>query len=152
MERSGKGLITSLGFKSKVRPQKLKKSRYAIGNFSKKYLSKIIREFEKFEKIPYEKKRPKHEPTGSYYYPARQIMKCMMRYDTLNWHNYRGYTKITTPSSNVNYTEEDESKRIIVHKILSQDFSANKDESKQSIVSKTLSQNYSAEVDKLCST
>ena len=33
-----------------------------------KDLSKIIREFEKFEKLPYEKKKPKHEPTGSYYY------------------------------------------------------------------------------------
>ena len=31
LERSGKGFITSLGFKSKVRPQKYKKERYAIG-------------------------------------------------------------------------------------------------------------------------
>ena len=64
-------LITFLGFKAKVRPQRYKKSRYAIGNASKKDLSKIIREFEKFEKLPYEKKRPKHEPTGSYFYLAR---------------------------------------------------------------------------------
>ena len=41
LERSGKGLITSLGFKGKVRPQKCKKTRYAIGNVSKKDLSKI---------------------------------------------------------------------------------------------------------------
>ena len=67
LERSGKGLITSLGFKAKVRPQKYKKSRYAIGNVSEKDLSKIIREFEKFEKSPYENKRPKHEPTDSYF-------------------------------------------------------------------------------------
>ena len=33
-ERSGKGLITSLGFKAKVRPQKCKKERYDIGNVS----------------------------------------------------------------------------------------------------------------------
>ena len=32
LERSGKGLITSLGFKAEVRPQKYKKLRYAIGN------------------------------------------------------------------------------------------------------------------------
>ena len=65
LERSGKVLITSLGFKAKLRPQKYKKARYAIINFSKKDLSKIIKEFEKFEKFPYEKKRPKHEPTDS---------------------------------------------------------------------------------------
>ena len=63
LERPGKGLITSLGFRSKVRPQKYKKARYAIGNVKKKDFSKIIREFEKFEKLSYEKKRPKHEPT-----------------------------------------------------------------------------------------
>ena len=45
LEISGKGLITSLGFKAKVRPQKYKKARYAIINVSKKGLSKIIREF-----------------------------------------------------------------------------------------------------------
>ena len=47
LERSGKGLGTSLGFKTKARSQKYKKERYAIGNFSEKYLSKIIKEFEK---------------------------------------------------------------------------------------------------------
>ena len=47
LEKSGKGLITSLGFKAKVRPHKYKKPRYAIGNASKKDLSKIIREIEK---------------------------------------------------------------------------------------------------------
>ena len=36
--RSGKGFITSLGLKTKVRPHKYKKSRYAIGNVSKKNL------------------------------------------------------------------------------------------------------------------
>ena len=34
MERSGKGLVTSLGFKTKASSQKYKKSRYAIGNIS----------------------------------------------------------------------------------------------------------------------
>ena len=56
----------------------------------------------------------------------------MMRADTLNWHDYGGYTKITALSSNVYSIDEDESKRIIVHK--------------------TLSQIYSVDVDKLCST
>ena len=95
LERSGKGLITSLGFKAKVRPYKYKKSRYAIENVSKKDLYKIIKEFEKIDKLPYEKKRPKHEPTDSYFHLARQLTKCMMRSDDLNWHNHGGYTKTT---------------------------------------------------------
>ena len=66
-------MITSLGFQFKVRPQKYKKARYAIGNVIEKDLSKIIREFEKFVKLPYEKKRPKHEPTNSYVYLERQL-------------------------------------------------------------------------------
>ena len=61
--RPGKGLITSLGLKAKVSPHIYKKSRYAIGNFSKKDLSRIIREFEKPPYESYEKKRPKLEPT-----------------------------------------------------------------------------------------
>ena len=151
LERSGKGLITSLGFEAKVKPQKYKKSRNAIGNFSKKDLSKIIREVEKFDKFPYEKKRTKHEPTDSYFYLARQLVKCIVRSDTLNWHGYGGCTKMTAPSSNVNSADEDESKRIIVHEALLHNCSANKDESKQSIVNETLSQNYSLDVDKTCS-
>ena len=42
LEISGNGLITSLDFKAKVRPQKYKKARYAIGNVSKNDISKII--------------------------------------------------------------------------------------------------------------
>ena len=83
LERSGKGLITSLGFKAKARLQKYKKARYAIVNVSKKDLSKIIRDFKKFEKLHYEKKMPKHESTDSYFYISRQLAKCMMRADTL---------------------------------------------------------------------
>ena len=56
-------MIASLSFKAKVRPQKYKKERYSIGNVSKNDLSNIIREFEKFEKLPNEKKMPKHDPT-----------------------------------------------------------------------------------------
>ena len=114
-----KGLINSPGFRSKVRQKKYKKERYAIGNISNKDLSKIIREFEKFEKLPYEKKRPKHELTDSYFYLARQIVKTMMRSDALNWHDYGSYTEMTAPYSNVYSTDKDDSKRIIVHKTLS---------------------------------
>ena len=53
LERIGKGLITSMGFKTKVRSPKYKKARYAIGNVSGKDLSRIIKGFEKIEKLPY---------------------------------------------------------------------------------------------------
>ena len=46
LERSEKGLITSLVFKSKVRSRKYKKARYVIRNFSKKDLSDINRYIE----------------------------------------------------------------------------------------------------------
>ena len=85
---SGKGLIKSLGLKAKTRTKKYKKARYTIVNVSKKYLSNIIREFEKLPYGSYEKKRPKHEPTDSYFYPARQLAKCIMRDDALNSHVY----------------------------------------------------------------
>ena len=68
LERSVEGFINSLGLKAKVRTQKYINSRYAIGNVSEKEIYKIIREFEKFEKLSYEKKRPKHDPTYSYFY------------------------------------------------------------------------------------
>ena len=45
--RSGKGLVTALALKTKVRSKKYKKVRYAIGNASMKKLSKIIKDFEK---------------------------------------------------------------------------------------------------------
>ena len=86
--RSGKGLITSLGINAKARPKKYEKERYAIGNASKKDLSKISREFEKLPYEIYEKKRPKHEHTDSYFYLTIQLAKCMMRADALNSHIY----------------------------------------------------------------
>ena len=108
LKRSGKGFITFLGFKTKSRLHKYKKERHVTGNVSKKDLSKIIREFEKFEKLTSEKKRPKHQPTESYSYLARQIEKCMMRSDKLNWYDHGGYTKMTAPLSNINVTNESE--------------------------------------------
>ena len=78
LEGSGKGLVTALDFKTKAGSQKYKRASYAIVNVSEKDLSKIIKEFEKIGKIPYEKKRPKHEPTHSYFHLVRQLEKCMM--------------------------------------------------------------------------
>ena len=58
MEGPGKWLVTALDLKTKARSKKYKKARYAIGNVSEKDLLKIIREFEIFEKLTSEKKRP----------------------------------------------------------------------------------------------
>ena len=66
---------------------------------------KIIKEFEKIEKLPHEKKRPKDEPTDSYFHLARQLAKCMTRSDNLNWHNYGGYMEMTSLSLNINDTD-----------------------------------------------
>ena len=57
-----------MGFKDKVGPHKWKNARYAIGNVSKKDPSKNIKEFENLSNESNEKKRPKHEPTESYFY------------------------------------------------------------------------------------
>ena len=50
LEGSGKGLVTALAFKTKVRSQKYKKARYAIGNVSMKDLSNKIKELEKISR------------------------------------------------------------------------------------------------------
>ena len=84
----------------------------------------LLRILEKIEKLPYEKKRPKHEPTESYFHLSRQLAKCMMRSDTFNWYKHGGYTEITAPFSNVNVTNESKSKRIIFNKPLLQKISA----------------------------
>ena len=47
LEVSEKGLVTAMYFNTKVRFEKYKKARYAIGNVSIKDLSKKIKEFEK---------------------------------------------------------------------------------------------------------
>ena len=77
-------MVTALAFKIKVRSPKFKKARYAIGNVSKKELSKIIKEFEEIGKLPYEKRIPKNEPTSKYFHIVRQLAKCMTRPDKLN--------------------------------------------------------------------
>ena len=53
---------------------------------------------------------------------------------------------MTALSLNVNVTDEDESKRIIVHKSLSENSSTDVNESKCNIVNKNLSQNNYANV------
>ena len=63
----------------------------------------------------------------------------MMISDNLNWHDHGGYTEITAPSLNVNFTDKDESKYIIVHKKLSENCSTDLSESKRNIVNETLS-------------
>ena len=68
MEGSGKWLVTALALKTKERPKKYKKERYAIGNVSMQDLSKQIKEFEKIVKVPHLKRTPKHEPTSSYFH------------------------------------------------------------------------------------
>ena len=40
--RSGKGLITSLGLNAITSPNKYKKTRYAIEDFSKKYIQRLL--------------------------------------------------------------------------------------------------------------
>ena len=63
--RSGKGLITFLGLKTKAKPKKYKKERYTIRNVSKNDLSNIIREFEKLSYTSFKRRIPKHEPIGN---------------------------------------------------------------------------------------
>ena len=58
LERSGKGLVTALDFKTKVRSPKYKKSRYVIGNLSEKEHSKIIKYFDNLGKYLIRKGSP----------------------------------------------------------------------------------------------
>ena len=58
---------------------------------------------------------------------------------------------MTAPYSNVNITNESESKRSIVNEKLLQSCSKNENESKRSIVNEPLSQNCFAKEKKLCS-
>ena len=140
LRRSGKGLITSLGIKDKIIPKKYKKARYAIINVSKKDLSKIIREFEKLPYEIYEKKRPKHKPTDSYFYPERHLSNCMMRSDALNLHVYPVRTQMNGTqnilTSNVYSKYKSKLKKFLVDKTLSHICSMDEDESKIIIVEK----------------
>ena len=65
------------------------------------------------------KRIPKHEPTSSYFHLVRCITECMMRSDEHNWHVHGSNAEETGLSSNVNATDKEESKEIIVHETLS---------------------------------
>ena len=60
-----------------------------------KDLSIIIKEFEKLPYKGYVRKRPKHEPTDSYFYLSIQFAKCMMKADAFNSHVDPVRTEIT---------------------------------------------------------
>ena len=124
------------------------KSQHKI-NFTSFLPLKIIKEFEKLPFESYEKKRPKNEPTDSYFYLARHLAKFMMRSGDFTLHVYPVRTEMTALSSHVCCTYDDESKHIIVHKTLLQILSTDEDKSKHSIVNKTLLQNCSTDEDKL---
>ena len=111
-----------------------------------KDLSKIIKEFEKIVKVPYVKSIPKHDPTSRYYHLVGCIAECMLRYDEYNQHAHDDYAEETAPSSNVNVTDEDKSKEIIVHEPLLENLSMYVSESVCNIVHETLSQNNSSDV------
>ena len=83
-----------------------------------KDLSNIIKKFEKIIKVPYVKRIPKHDPTSSYYHLVGCIAECMLRCGEDNQNVHGGYTEETAPSSNVNDTDEDESKEFILHEPL----------------------------------
>ena len=69
------------------------------------------------------KRIPKHEPTSSYYHLVGCITECKLISDEYNQHVHGGYAEVTAPSSNVNDTDEEESKETIVHKPLSENLS-----------------------------
>ena len=60
-----KGVDYLSRFQGQRKATKTQKARYAIGNVSKKEISKIIKEVEKIEKLTYKKKRPKQYPNDS---------------------------------------------------------------------------------------
>ena len=66
------------------------------------------------------KRIPKHEPTSSYFHLVMCIAECMMRSDEKNQHVHGIYAEETALSSNVNVTDKDESKEIIMHETLSE--------------------------------
>ena len=70
----------------------------------------------------------------------------MMISDKLNRYDHGSYMEMTAPSSNINVTDEDESKEIIVHETLSENSSKDVSESERNIFNKTLSQNNSMDV------
>ena len=76
------------GYQGQSKAKEIKKAKYSIRNVRKKDLSRTIMEFDKLPYKSYERRRPKHEPTDSYFYLSIQISKYIMRADVLNSHVY----------------------------------------------------------------
>ena len=70
----------------------------------------------------------------------------MLRFSEYNQHVHGGYAEETYPSSNVNDTDEDESKEFIVHEPLSDNQSMDVSELECKIVHETLLRNNSSDV------
>ena len=69
-----------------------------------------------------------------------------MRSDEHNWDVHGSYAEETAQSSNVNVTDEDKSKEIIVHETLSKNQSKDVSKLECNIVHETLSQNNSVHI------
>ena len=75
---------------------------------------------------------PKHEPTDSYFYPEKQLAKCMMRSDALNLHICPVRIKMTDtkqiPISHVCYTYKIKPEEFRVNKTLPLVYSTDEEE------------------------
>ena len=89
------------------------------------------------------KRIPKHEPTSSYYHPVTFIPECMMISDENNRHVHGSYAEETAPLSNVNDTDKEKPKEIIVHENLSENLPMDVSKLECNIIHETLSQNNS---------
>ena len=91
----------------------------------------------------------KHESTDSYFYLVRQLAKCMMRDDALNLHVYPVRTQRTSmkhiPTSHVCSTYESELKEFLVDETRSQICYTDEDESKGIIVENYSTEEYESE-------
>ena len=101
-----------MGIKSKAISKKGKKARYASVN--------VIREFDKLPYKSYQGRITKHEPTGSYFYTAIHLAKCIVRSDALNLHVYSVRTETTgkkqIPTLYVCSTDKSELKEFLLDK------------------------------------
>ena len=107
---------------------------------------RLSRSFKKLIKYLMRRRGPNMSLLTDTFIQQRHLAKCMMRSNNLNWPGHGGYTGMTSLFLNVNATDKDGSKRIIVHEDLSKNCSTDVSKSKRNIVNKTLSQNNSADV------
>ena len=91
-----------------------------MNNVTMKDISKIIKDFEKLPYKGYVRKRPKKEPTDSYFYLAKQLANCTMRADAFNLNVYPVRKEMTVmeqiPISHVCDLDESELKEILAKK------------------------------------